>query len=315
MNIGIIGLGRMGANMARRLLRDRHECVVFDVKREKVEELSKEGAVPAFSIEELVERLSSPKVAWVMLPAGEPTEAMIVQLSQRLGRGAVIVDGGNSYFKDDIRRYKALRSLGIQYLDAGTSGGIWGLERGYCIMVGGEREAFSLLEPAFRSLAMGQTACIHCGPVGSGHFVKMVHNGIEYGMMQALAEGFDILHNSQSKSVPEDLRYRLNLPEIAEVWRHGSVLSSWLLDLVAVSLKKDPQLDAFTGYVQDSGEGRWTVQTAVEESVPVPALATALFARFRSRKNHTFGEKLLSAMRLQFGGHQEQREGEDVHAA
>jgi 6-phosphogluconate dehydrogenase len=326
MQIGMIGLGRMGGNMVRRLLRGGHECVVFDRNPASVEELAKEGAIGASSMEEFVAKLAPPKTAWVMVPAGAPTEAVIQDLGERLGEGGVVIDGGNSHFKDDVRRARELRAKGIQYIDAGTSGGVWGLERGYCLMIGGEREVVERLDPIWKTLAPGrgdippspgredrkstaEEGYLHCGPAGAGHFVKMVHNGIEYGLMQAYAEGFDIFRNAASKELPEEHRFELDLADIAEVWRRGSVVTSWLLDLTAMALAESPDLAGYTGFVQDSGEGRWTVQTAVEEAVPAHVLAAALFDRFRSRQEHTFGEKVLSAMRHKFGGHIERPSG------
>jgi 6-phosphogluconate dehydrogenase len=327
MDIAIVGLGRMGGNMARRLLKGGHRVVGFNRSAAPVQALRAEGGVAAASLEDLVAKLPPPRAVWVMLPAGGPTEEMIGALGERLSRGDIVVDGGNTFFKDDVRRAKLLAARGIRFLDAGTSGGVRGLERGYCLMIGGDREAFERLEPVFRTLAPGRAAApptpdraaggsadqgyLHCGPAGAGHFVKMIHNGIEYGLMQAYAEGFDLLRGAGGAGVPEELRYALDLPAIAELWRRGSVVASWLLDLTASALAKDPKLDGFTGAVADSGEGRWTVQAAVEEAVPAPVLAAALFARFRSRQEATFADKLLSAMRREFGGHREAaREGE-----
>ena len=326
MQIGMIGLGRMGGNMVRRLLKGGHECVVFDRSPEAVAALAQEGAVGASSLDDFVAKLNAPRTAWLMVPAGEPTEEMVRQLGERLSEGDVIIDGGNTYFKDDVRRAHQLAPRGIRYVDAGTSGGIWGLERGYCLMVGGETETVRRLDPIWKTLAPGQgdvppspgregkastaeDGYLHCGPVGAGHFVKMVHNGIEYGLMQAYAEGFDIFRAAGGAGVPEDQRYDLNLADIAEVWRRGSVVASWLLDLTASALAESPNLEEFTGSVQDSGEGRWTVQTAVEQAVPANVLSAALFTRFRSRQDHTFGEKVLSAMRHKFGGHVERPSG------
>jgi 6-phosphogluconate dehydrogenase len=322
MQLGMIGLGRMGANMALRLMKGGHSCVGYDRSPEAVASLEKQGAVGARTLDELVAALKPPRVVWMMVPAGPPTEETVQQLRERLAAGDILIDGGNSYFKDDVRRAKSLKAKGIGYVDVGTSGGIWGFERGYCLMVGGEAAAFKQLEPILQTLAPGRGSVspspgregrrstvdegyLHCGPVGAGHFVKMVHNGIEYGLMQAYAEGFDILRNATSKELPEDIRYALNLPDIAEVWRRGSVVSSWLLDLTASALAEDPQLSAYTGYVQDSGEGRWTVQAALEEAVPADVLSASLYTRFRSRQQHTFAEKILSAMRAKFGGHKE----------
>ncbi len=327
MQLGMIGLGRMGANMARRLMRAGHECVVFDLDPENVKRLAGEGATGAKSLEDFVSRLSVPRAAWLMVPAGAPTEQTVAALGERMKAGDIIIDGGNSHFKDDVRRARMLAQKGIHYVDVGTSGGIWGLEQGYCLMVGGEAEAVKRLEPIFQALAPGrgqiartpgrenlsstaEEGYIHCGPAGSGHFVKMVHNGIEYGLMQAYAEGFDILRNANSQELPEDLRYDLNLADIAEVWRRGSVIRSWLLDLSAMALVEDPALSSYTGFVQDSGEGRWTIMAAIEEAVPADVLSASLYARFRSRQEHTFAEKLLSAMRHKFGGHLEPPTGE-----
>jgi 6-phosphogluconate dehydrogenase len=321
MTIGMIGLGRMGGNMVRRLLRGGHRCVVYDVNAESVSALASDGAVGAGSFDDLVAKLDAPRAVWIMVPAGEPTENTVRELAERLQSGDTIIDGGNSYFKDDVRRASLLRQQGINYLDVGTSGGIWGIDRGYCLMIGGPADAVSRLEPIFKTLAPGRGAIpatpgrqgngtaehgyLHCGPEGAGHFVKMVHNGIEYGLMQAYAEGFDIFRNAGSTSLPESYRYNLDLAEIAELWRRGSVVGSWLLDLTASALAEDSSLAGYTGHVQDSGEGRWTVMAAVEEAVPADVLSASLFARFRSRQDHTFAEKVLSAMRHKFGGHVE----------
>ena len=322
MQLGIIGLGRMGGNIARRLMKDGHTCVVYDRDPKAVEALSQDGAAGAKDLEDLVRQMKAPRAVWVMLPAGQPTEETVMALGDLLEAGDTVIDGGNTFYKDDVRRAKALKDKNLTYLDVGTSGGVWGLERGYCMMVGGDREAFERVEPVLKTLAPGvgtiprtkrpegsdpraEQGYIHAGPVGSGHFVKMVHNGIEYGLMQAYAEGFDILKNKDSKDLPEDQRYELNLADIAEVWRRGSVVSSWLLDLTAAALAGDGKLETFTGAVADSGEGRWTIEAAIEEAVPAEVLSSALFARFRSREDHTFGEKLLSAMRFGFGGHVE----------
>lgn len=324
MQLGMIGLGRMGGNMVRRLMKAGHECAVFDLDAAKVRELQSAGARGASKLEELIASLAKPRAVWIMVPAGKPTEDMVSALAERLEPGDVIIDGGNSYYKDDIRRAKLVAPKSIEYMDTGTSGGVWGLERGYCLMVGGKPELFARLEPIFRALAPGRTdipdtpgrkmttaeqGYIHCGAVGSGHFVKMIHNGIEYGLMQAYGEGFDILKNAGSDKLEQDCRYDLNLAEIAEVWRRGSVVSSWLLDLAAMALTEDPSLNNFTGFVQDSGEGRWTIQAGLEEAVPSPVLAASLYARFRSRQEHTFADKMLSAMRNKFGGHVEQATG------
>ena len=326
MQIAVVGLGRMGGNIVRRLMKAGHRCVVFDANAHTREALAKEGATAAGSLAEMVKALSGkPRAVWVMLPAGRITEETVEQLASLLEPDDVIIDGGNSYFKDDIRRAKKLAENRIHYVDCGTSGGIWGIERGYCMMIGGPKETVDYLDPIFAALAPGlgdiprtpgrekgasraERGYIHAGPSGAGHFVKMVHNGIEYGLMQAYAEGFDILRNKDSKDLPEDERFVLNLPDIAEVWRRGSVISSWLLDLGAAALIKDPQLKEFSGFVQDSGEGRWTVEAAIEEAVPAEVLSSSLYARFRSRRQHTFGDKLLSAMRFGFGGHIEGNE-------
>lgn len=323
MQLGVIGLGRMGANIVRRLTRSGHTCVIYNRTPKPVEELAREGATGAKSVEDLVQKLTDkPAAVWVMLPAGQVTEEMVWQLAGLLKRGDIIIDGGNSYYKDDIRRGHDLAERGINYVDVGTSGGIWGLERGYCMMIGGEKRVVDHLDPIFKSLAPGlgsidrtggreghdpraEQGYIHAGPVGAGHFVKMVHNGIEYGIMQAYAEGLDILQNKGSRQLPEDQRYQLNLGDIAEVWRRGSVISSWLLDLTAAALARDEKLERFSGLVQDSGEGRWTIEAAIEEAVPADVLSAALFVRFRSRQEHTFAEKVLSAMRFGFGGHVE----------
>src|ERR1700675_5182536 len=326
MQIGVIGLGRMGGNIARRLMKAGHRCVVFDADAKPREALAKEGAAAAGSLAEMVQGLGEkPRGVWVMLPAGKITEETVERLGNLLEPGDIVIDGGNSFYKDDIRRAKQLADKRIRYVDCGTSGGVWGIERGYCMMIGGPKEAVDHLDPIFAALAPGrgdiprtpgrqdgdsraERGYIHAGPSGAGHFVKMVHNGIEYGLMQAYAEGFDILRNKDSKDLAEDKRFTLNLPDIAEVWRRGSVISSWLLDLGAAALAKDPQLKNFSGYVQDSGEGRWTVEAAVEESVPADVITSALYARFRSRQEHTFGERVLSAMRYGFGGHVEGQE-------
>jgi len=326
MQLGMIGLGRMGANMVRRLLHGGHSCVVFDLSADNVHRLASEGATGATSLDEFARTLTRPRAAWVMVPAGNPTEQTVMALAQRMEEGDIIIDGGNSYFKDDVRRAKTLKERGILYVDVGTSGGIWGVERGYCMMIGGEAQAVTRLDPIFKTLAPGrgdtprtpgrgtldgtpEEGYIHCGAPGAGHFVKMVHNGIEYGLMQAYAEGFDILRNAGSKELPEDCRYELNLADIAEVWRRGSVVGSWLLDLTAMALLENPTLSNYTGFVQDSGEGRWTIMAAIEEAVPADVLSAALYARFRSRQEHTFAEKLLSAMRQKFGGHVERPSG------
>jgi 6-phosphogluconate dehydrogenase len=333
MQIGIVGLGRMGGNIARRLMKAGHHCVVFDADTKARDALAADGATAAASLAETVKALrASPRAVWVMLPAGAVTEETVEALGSLLAVGDIVIDGGNSFYKDDIRRAKSLGAKGIHYLDCGTSGGIWGIERGYCMMIGGAKEAVDHLDPIFAALAPGlgdiprtpgrgksdaraERGYIHAGPAGAGHFVKMVHNGIEYGLMQAYAEGFDILHNKHSEDLPADERFELNMPDIAEVWRRGSVIASWLLDLGASALATDPDLQKFSGYVQDSGEGRWTVEAAIEESVPAEVLTAALYARFRSRQRHTFGEKMLSAMRFGFGGHIEGKEQSDPEAS
>jgi 6-phosphogluconate dehydrogenase len=323
MQMGMVGLGRMGANMTRRLMRGGHSLAVSDLSPDSVKQLAGEGAVGSSSLEDLIAKLTPPRAVWIMVPAGGPTEATVQKLAQHMQAGDAIIDGGNSYFKDDVRRANELKTKGIHYIDVGTSGGVWGLDRGYCMMIGGPKEAVQRLDPIFKTLAPGkgdiprtpgrekltgtaEDGYIHCGPSGSGHFVKMVHNGIEYGIMQAYAEGFDIFKNATSKDLPADMRYDLNLPDIAEVWRRGSVVSSWLLDLTAMALTENPTLSEYEGFVQDSGEGRWTIQAALEEAVPADVLTAALYVRFRSRQQHTFAEKMLSAMRQKFGGHVEQ---------
>jgi 6-phosphogluconate dehydrogenase len=323
MQFGLIGLGRMGANIARRAMRGGHTCVVYDRDPEAVSKAAADGATGATGLEDLIGKLATPRVIWVMLPSGPITEESVTQLAGLLQSGDTVIDGGNTFYKDDIRRAKMLREEGLHYVDVGTSGGVWGLQRGYCMMVGGEKDIVGAIDPLLRTLAPGAGSIsrtdraegadpravegyIHAGPPGAGHFVKMVHNGIEYGLMQAYAEGFDILKSKSSDALPEEERFDLNLPDIAEVWRRGSVISSWLLDLAAEALAKDAGLGAFTGAVADSGEGRWTVQAALEQGTPANVLTAALYTRFRSREEHTFGEKLLSAMRFGFGGHVEQ---------
>jgi 6-phosphogluconate dehydrogenase len=312
----------MGANISRRLLRAGHEVIGFNRSQERVRELSSDGLIGANSLEAAAANLSAPRVFWVMLPAGPATEETVAALRALAGPGDVIIDGGNSFFKDDIRRSRECAERGIHYVDVGTSGGIWGLDRGFCLMIGGEPEIVSMLDPIFSALAPGpgtivstptriggddrpEQGYIHAGPVGSGHFVKMVHNGIEYGLMQAYAEGFDILKGRASEELPADERYALNLPDIAETWRRGSVIASWLLDLCALELAGDHDLKQFEGRVADSGEGRWTVEAAMEESTPANVLTAALYARYRSREEESFADKLLSAMRFGFGGHLE----------
>jgi len=322
MQIGIVGLGRMGANMARRLLRSKHEVAVYDLKPESVATLVKEGAIGATDFADLAKKLAKPRAVWLMVPAGASTEETIEHLRPFLESGDTIIDGGNSFYKDDVRRSDSLKKQGIHYLDAGTSGGVWGIERGYCLMIGGDQGAVERLEPIFESLAPGQgdiapspgrenikstaeKGFLYCGPSGAGHFVKMIHNGIEYGVMQAYAEGFDILRGADSDALAEGYRYNFNAADIAELWRRGSVVGSWLLDLTAMALAEDPALSRYTGVVQDSGEGRWTIQAAIEEAISAEVLTAALFVRFRSRQEHTFAEKMLSAMRNKFGGHVE----------
>ncbi|WP_126172296.1 phosphogluconate dehydrogenase (NAD(+)-dependent, decarboxylating) [Altericroceibacterium xinjiangense] len=322
MQLGMIGLGRMGLNMAQRLLHRGHEIVGYDTKQSAVTDLTDAGGKGASSLSDLRSQLESPAAVWVMLPAGEVTESVIAELRDILSPGDVLIDGGNTCYKDDVRRARELAPTGIQYVDVGTSGGIFGLERGFCLMVGGPDDAVHRLDPIFAALAPGyemgprtagrtgeysssENGYIHAGPAGAGHFVKMVHNGIEYGLMQAYAEGFDLLKTRASEHLPEDERYEFDLSEIAEVWRRGSVVSSWLLDLCAEALTANESLEGFSGQVPDSGEGRWTLEAAIEQSVPVNVLSAALFARFRSRSSNTYGERLLSAMRFGFGGHSE----------
>ena len=327
MQLGMVGLGRMGGNMTERCMRGGHDMVVYDRNAQTVASYVAKGAVGTTSVADLVSKLRSPKAVWLMLPAGAVTEAGVNELSGLLQAGDIVIDGGNSMFKDDVRRAKALQGKGIDYVDVGTSGGIWGLDRGYCMMIGGPDAAIAHLRPIFKTLAPGrgdiprtpgrekirgstaEDGYAHCGPAGAGHFVKMVHNGIEYGLMQAYAEGFDIFRNANSSEVVEEHRFNLNLSEIAEVWRRGSVVSSWLLDLTAMALIEDPHLSDYTGFVQDSGEGRWTIMAAVEEAVPADVLSASLYTRFRSRQEHTYAEKILSAMRHKFGGHIERPAG------
>jgi 6-phosphogluconate dehydrogenase len=322
MKIAVIGLGRMGANISRRLMRGGHEVVAFDRDPDNVRQLAGEGAIPAGSLEEAAALLETPGIFWLMLPAGAPTEETVTALRTIANAGDVVIDGGNSFFKDDVRRSKACAESGLHYVDVGTSGGVWGLQRGYCLMIGGDHRVVEMLDPIFDTLAPGlgiinrtpgregcearaERGYIHAGPAGAGHFVKMVHNGIEYGLMQAYAEGFEIMKGRASEKLPESERFDLNLADIAEVWRRGSVISSWLLDLCALELARDHGLEQFSGRVGDSGEGQWTVDAAMEEAVPANVLATALFARYRSRIEQSFADKLLSAMRLGFGGHVE----------
>jgi 6-phosphogluconate dehydrogenase len=323
MQIGLIGLGRMGGNIVRRLIaRGRHDVVVYDKNAKAIADLGSDGAIASASLKDMVGKLISPRIVWVMLPAGPITEDCIAELGGLLGRGDIIIDGGNTFWQDDVRRASDLGKKGIHYVDVGTSGGVWGLERGFCMMIGGDKATVALLDPIFSALAPGgsdiprtagrdgrdprvEQGYLHAGPSGAGHFVKMVHNGIEYGLMQAYAEGFDILKNANIDALPEQHRFDLNLPDIAEVWRRGSVISSWLLDLTAAALAKSPALESYSGFVQDSGEGRWTVNAAIDEAVSADVITAALYARFRSRKEHTFAEKVLSAMRHGFGGHTE----------
>ena len=324
MQLGMIGLGKMGANMVRRIMGAGHECVVFDQSPEAVETLKNEGARGATSLAELVSKLDAPRAIWIMVPAGEITEGVVQELAGLMSKGDMMIDGGNSMFKDDARRAIELTPKGIHYLDCGTSGGVWGIDRGYCLMIGGNKAAVTHLDPIFKCLAPGrgdvertpgresgqgtaEEGYLHCGPAGAGHYVKMVHNGIEYGLMQSYAEGFDILNTAREESVPKEYRYELEIGEIAEVWRRGSVVGSWLLDLTAQALVEQPDLEDYSGYVTDSGEGRWTVNAAVEQAVPANVLTAALYTRFRSRQSHTFAEKILSAMRHKFGGHVENK--------
>jgi 6-phosphogluconate dehydrogenase len=339
MELGMIGLGRMGTNMVRRLMRAGHQCVVYDIHSEAVQSLAKEGAVGADSLEDLAKKLKAPRAVWMMVPAGV-VDATLEGLIPHLEAGDAVIDGGNSYYHDDIRRATELKPKGIHYVDAGTSGGVWGAERGYCLMIGGENDVVQRIDPIFSALAptvdsaprtpgrekVGGTAehgYLHCGPNGAGHFVKMVHNGIEYGIMASYAEGLNILHHAnvgkQKQTVdaettplrnPEEYQYDLNLADIAEVWRRGSVISSWLLDLAAASLLDSPDLGKFAGRVSDSGEGRWTITAAIDESVPAPVLSAALYARFSSRGEDSFADKMLSALRFQFGGHEEKAAGQ-----
>ena len=336
MQLGMIGLGRMGANMVRRLIKQGHQCVVYDANPEAVKQLADEGAVGASSLKDFASKLAAPRNAWIMVPAAI-TDKVVDELASHLEPGDTIIDGGNSYFRDDRRRSAHLQKSGIHYLDVGTSGGVWGLERGYCMMIGGDKEAVDRMDPIFKSLAPGrgnvertpgreklggtaEEGYLHCGPSGGGHFVKMVHNGIEYGIMAAFGEGFDILASAnaslkkdeidaETAPVGDDYVYDINLADVSEVWRRGSVVSSWLLDLVAAAFAQDPTLSNFSGRVSDSGEGRWTIMAAIDEAVECDVLSAALFARFRSRKDHTMAEKVCSAMRFQFGGHIERAAG------
>lgn len=339
MQLGMIGLGRMGANMVRRLMKGGHECVVFDMNPGNVAQLGKEGASGSGSLDEFLSKLKPPRAVWLMVPAAV-VDQTLEQLASRMQKGDIIIDGGNSYYIDDIRRAKELQPRGIHYADVGTSGGVWGLERGYCLMIGGEPDTVKHLDPIFKTLAPGrgnidrtpgreqvggtaEDGYLHCGPVGGGHFVKMVHNGIEYGIMAAYAEGLNVLHHANAGKKtresdaettplrnPEHYQYDFNLADVSEVWRRGSVIASWLLDLTAISLLKEPDLDKFSGRVSDSGEGRWTINAAIDEGAPVPVLSSALFERFTSRGESDFASKLLSAMRFQFGGHLERTAGQ-----
>ena len=338
MQLGMMGLGRMGANMVRRLLRGGHQCVVYDANPAAAQGLAAEGAVAASSLDDFVDKLTPPRAVWLMIPAAV-VDQMLGDLAARLHREDIIIDGGNSYYIDDLRRAESLKSKGIHYLDVGTSGGIWGMERGYCLMIGGPEAAVRRLDPIFKTLApsrgsidrtpgresVGGTAedgYLHCGPTGAGHFVKMVHNGIEYGLMAAYAEGLNILRHAnvgtRGRTIdaettplrnPEHYRYDFNLPDIAEVWRRGSVIASWLLDLTASALIKDPELATFAGRVSDSGEGRWTITAAIDEGSPAPVLSAALYQRFMSRGEEEFADRVLSAMRFEFGGHVERPTG------
>ncbi len=323
MQLGVIGLGRMGGNIVRRLIKGgRHRAVVYDKDAKAVSALTSDGASGSDTLAKFVSQLEKPRTVWIMLPAGKITEDTINELSGLLEPDDVIIDGGNTFWQDDIRRATALKSKRIHYLDVGTSGGVWGLERGYCMMIGGDKAVVDRLDPIFAALAPGrgdipptpgredrdrrvEQGYIHAGPVGAGHFVKMIHNGIEYGLMQAYAEGFDILKNAGQETLPAEHRFSFDVADIAEVWRRGSVIPSWLLDLTASALARDTKLDAYSGFVEDSGEGRWTINAAIDEAVPAEVLTAALFARFRSRQEHTFAEKILSAMRAGFGGHRE----------
>jgi len=343
MQLAMVGLGRMGANIVRRLMRDGHECIAYDVSPDAVAAVAADGAVGAESIADMASKLSAPRVVWLMIPAGL-TGRVVEEVADVLEPGDIIIDGGNSNYRDDVRRAAALKDRGIHYVDAGTSGGVFGLERGYCLMVGGPDEAFTIIEPILRTIAPGkgeiertpgrsgdlapeELGYLHCGPSGAGHFVKMVHNGIEYGIMAALAEGMNILDNADAGvreaehsaeiaplEGPEFYQFDIDTPKVAELWRRGSVISSWLLDLTAAALEENPGLDGLAGRVSDSGEGRWTVKAAVDVGVPAPVLASALFERFASRDEDKYANQLLSAMRLQFGGHQERPAGDVLEA-
>ncbi|WP_071043420.1 phosphogluconate dehydrogenase (NAD(+)-dependent, decarboxylating) [Microbacterium sp. UBA3394] len=343
MRLAMVGLGRMGANIVRRLMRDGHECVVYDVNADAVSALAGEGATPATDFADMASKLEGPRVVWLMIPAGL-TGTVVTEVAEHLAPGDIIIDGGNSNYRDDVRRAAVLREEGIHYVDAGTSGGVFGLERGYCLMVGGADEAVRTIEPVLRTIAPGpgeidrtpgrsggyapeELGYLHCGPAGAGHFVKMVHNGIEYGIMASLAEGFNILHNADAGvreaehsaevaplEEPEFYQFDIDVPKVAELWRRGSVISSWLLDLTAAALEQSPDLNGLAGRVSDSGEGRWTVKAAVDVGVPAPVLAASLFERFASRDEDQYANQLLSAMRLQFGGHQELPTGDRLEA-
>ena len=337
MQLGMVGLGRMGANIVRRLMRDGHECVVYDISAAAVQALEADGAVAATSLADLASKLEQPRAVWIMVPAGDITTKTVDGLAAVLGAGDAIIDGGNSHYYDDLARAASLRDAGIHYIDVGTSGGVWGLDRGYCLMIGGDTEVVDRLDPIWASVAPGVEAAprtagrdgdpsaaeqgyLHCGPVGAGHFVKMVHNGIEYGLMAAYAEGLNILKNANVGATsrdadaetaplehPEHYMYDIDVAQVAEVWRRGSVVQSWLLDLTATAMATDPDLDGFAGRVSDSGEGRWTAIAAIDEGVPAPVLASALFSRFESRDQDLFADRILSAMRKQFGGHDEKK--------
>jgi 6-phosphogluconate dehydrogenase len=337
MQLGMVGLGRMGANIVRRLMRDGHECVVYDISASAVQALEADGAVAATSLADLASKLEQPRAVWIMVPAGDITTKTVDGLAAVLGAGDAIIDGGNSHYYDDLARAASLRDAGVHYIDVGTSGGVWGLDRGYCLMIGGDTEAVDRLDPIWASVAPGVEAAprtagrdgdpsaaeqgyLHCGPVGAGHFVKMVHNGIEYGLMAAYAEGLNILKNANVGSTsrdadaetaplehPEHYMYDIDVAQVAEVWRRGSVVQSWLLDLTATAMAADPDLDDFAGRVSDSGEGRWTAIAAIDEGVPAPVLTSALFSRFESRDQDLFADRILSAMRKQFGGHDEKK--------
>jgi len=330
MQLGMIGLGRMGGNIVRRLMRNGHQCVVYDRDTKVVGQLAGEGATGSSGLADFVSKLETPKVVWVMLPAGKITHDTVVELNGLMGKGDILIDGGNSKFLDDIAHAEFLAQKGITFVDVGTSGGVWGLERGYCMMIGGTKQAVDYIDPLLKTLAPGvgtidktpgrsgrdprvEQGYIHAGPAGAGHFAKMVHNGMEYGIMQAYAEGFDILKHTNQEHIPANRRYNFNLADLAEVWRRGSVIASWLLDLTAIALAEDESLSEFSGFVQDSGEGRWTIEAAIEEAVPADVLTASLYTRFRSRHEHTYAEKILSAMRKQFGGHTEQMGHEHPH--